>query len=70
MKLTAREVVLLIVVVLLFWAGASALLTGEVLLRGSGYSGQLIHLEGLGAYIMGVLFIGVAALGAISFRRR
>ena len=49
--------------------GASALLTGEFYLAGTSNS-MATHLEGLGAYVSGILFLGVGLyVGASLFRR-
>jgi len=56
-KLTQGNVIAVIIVACMFYAGATALRTGEIYLRQSG--GANTNLEGPAAYILGALFIGL-----------
>jgi hypothetical protein len=70
MKLDARRGALLIVSFMLVSSGIGAISSGEF---HSGYTaGQrtIVHLDGLGAYVIGVLLIGLGIFGGFrTFRR-
>ena len=57
MKLTQGNVIAVIVVSCMFYAGGTTIRTGELYISPSG--GGTTNLEGPGAYIMGALFIGL-----------
>ncbi len=59
----------LIVVFACYQVGASALLTGEFHLQSSAGNSLLVHLDGLAAYITGIVFIGVGTLAAVRLFR-
>jgi hypothetical protein len=69
-KLSTRNtVIVLFVVVSCISVGASTLLTGEFHLHQSAGNSLIADLEGPAAYLVGLLFIGVGALGAASLFR-
>ena len=68
MKLTQGNVIAVFIVAFMFYAGATALRTGEVYISRSG--GPNTNLEGPAAYILGALFIGLGLFVAYRVFRR
>jgi hypothetical protein len=56
MKLTRENVIIVIVLFCMFYAGAATLRTGKFFL--SQNAGPTINLEGPAAYVLGLAFIG------------
>ena len=63
------RVIALIVVFACYQVGASTPLTGEFHLQSSAGNSLLVHLDGLAAYITGIVFIGVGTLAAVRLFR-
>ncbi len=68
MKLTRENVIVVIVLFCMFYAGATTLRTGKFYLSQSG--GATINLEGPAAYILGLVFIGFGLFVAYRVLRR
>ncbi|MBW2290781.1 MAG: hypothetical protein JRG94_00565 [Deltaproteobacteria bacterium] len=68
MKLTWENVIVVIVLLCMFYAGATTLRTGKFFLSQS--AGPTINLEGPAAYVLGLAFIGLGLFVAYRVLRR